>query len=198
MKSSALYLTAIIVFFFQLSIAQTNLNKNNSNPSNAPKESTPIFKNDFDFYDFTQLVQQSCGNFSVSDEKKCKNNITIKVVYDKGLKLISSDFFRLLLKISVDQASIWADTILEGDFEAKGDTQVSKISAIIKDGHLMAYRVTYKETAWYTGDPSCRFEYNNYDSFQNCEQGYISESTYVSADLASIYRDENHVADFNN
>lgn len=88
-------------------------------------------------------------------------------------------------RIAEDQATIWADTILEGGYDADGRTVIDRVEAIMGDGKLLAYRITYSESAWLVGVKG-----------QKGKEGRVFESSFVSASLRSWLRDEQALAEF--
>lgn len=84
-----------------------------------------------------------------------------------------------LFSIAQDQATIWADTILEGFFDADGNTRLDSVDAVYQDGKVVAYHIVYSERAWRIGDGG-----------ERVEQGRIKEASYVSAGMTSWFRDE--------
>lgn len=100
---------------------------------------------------------------------------------------------RKIEAIAKDQAQVWADTILEGDYTAAGDTQVDHVTMITKEGRLLMYKVTYSETAWYTGE--CNYN-GSENSLASCQQGRIYETSFVSAAISEAEVSENGYADF--
>ncbi len=113
--------------------------------------------------------------------------------YEKVSKLSQAQF-DALLKIAKTQSRVWADTILEGDYVTEGETTLGLVTSISKDGKLIAYRISYLETAWDTG--ACDYDYENKASLENCTQGQIHESSFVSPDLKTFTRDEDAIAEF--
>jgi hypothetical protein len=105
---------------------------------------------------------------------------------ETGESRLSAGFLEKLRLIAVKQTLIWSDTILEGDFEAAGDTRIDKVEAIHDGDQLVAYRIHYSETAWYTGD--CDPEKD--PTLKSCRQGRITEGTFVSPLLTSWMRDD--------
>lgn len=99
-----------------------------------------------------------------------------------------------LNEAAFDQAQIWADTILEGEFHADGKTRLDQVFTIYEGSKLIGYRITYSERAWYTGE--CQFDNQDEASLSECTEGRIQESSYVSADFQTVFRDENNFANF--
>ena len=99
-------------------------------------------------------------------------------------------------QLAVQQASIWSDTILEGDFEAAGDTRLDRVQGIYLGGQLLAYRLTFSETAWSTSQ--CNYNPGDKSTLESCVSGRIVESMFVTPDLKSFERDERNFAHFEN
>lgn len=97
-------------------------------------------------------------------------------------------------EIATDLAQVWGDTILEGDYYADGNTRIDSILALYKDDKVFAYRIHYFERAWYLAN--CDFKSQNLESLRSCDEGRITESTYVSADFKTFFRDPSHFVDF--
>ncbi|MES2856825.1 MAG: hypothetical protein V4692_13215 [Bdellovibrionota bacterium] len=99
-----------------------------------------------------------------------------------------------LKAIADSQANIWADTILEGDYEADNEISLDLVESIYNRGERVAFRITYSAKSWETS--SCNYDYENKETLAECAEGRISESTYVSPDLQTWTRDENAYAEF--
>lgn len=130
-------------------------------------------------------------------EKLEKNGLTrfdVRVVYENSQWSTSAAEFEKLHKIAQSQAQIWADTILEGDYEADGQTVLDRVEEIQFKGRLVAYRITYSERAWYIG--SCDYDYEDKSKLASCAEGRISEASFVSSSLTSWTRDSNAYAEF--
>lgn len=105
-------------------------------------------------------------------------------------RALSSDVRAQLVAIAEDQAQIWGDTILEGDYIADGEVEVEAIESMHIDSDFVGYRVTYSSVAYDTSacDPSA--------DKSACSLGRIVESSFVSPELDSWVRDEEGFADF--
>ena len=97
--------------------------------------------------------------------------------------------------IAFDQAQIWGDTILEGDFYADGITRVDRVARIYRNDKLVAYVVTYSEKAWYLSD--CHYDGVRSITLLGCTPGRITESSYVSPDFKTYFYTERTMANFN-
>lgn len=93
--------------------------------------------------------------------------------------------FARLNAIADLQANYWADTILEGDFDADSEIRLDRIEGIFQADELLAYRISYSARAWRLGNRG-----------QHGQEGRISESTFVSKALKSWFRDADHLAEF--
>lgn len=134
----------------------------------------------------------------IIDEARTSTHPVIRVqtVYDQqtGLIRLPREIVESLAKVSRSQSNIWADTILEGEYEADGNTRLDRIEAMFKGESLIAYRVTYSEKAWYL--MGCQYDYQNKATLEGCQEGRIVESSYVSPGFTSWMRDEQAYAEF--
>jgi hypothetical protein len=129
------------------------------------------------------------------NESNCQGEYQNEVVFSlrEQLNKIGIANSEVLKKISIDQAQIWGDTILEGDYVADGQTRLDQASALYKNRELIGYKIKYSEKAWYVGN--C--EYNGSESsLVDCDAGRIIEVSYVSADLQTFFVDEEQTASF--
>lgn len=99
-----------------------------------------------------------------------------------------------LATIADDQAQIWGDTILEGDFYAEDEVRLDSVDAILVDAALVGYRITYSSVAFDTS--SCEVSMQQSPVASGCLQGRIFESSYVSPQLESWTRDPEAYAEF--
>lgn len=95
---------------------------------------------------------------------------------------------------ATQQAQIWGDTILEGDFIADGKTHVDEVTAVFKNNLLQGYKFTYSEKAWLVID--CEYNVENLEGPNTCLSGRIVEGSYTSSDFSSLETDEEHYAQF--
>lgn len=95
-----------------------------------------------------------------------------------------------LEEISFDQAQIWADTILEGEYLAESEVRVDAIEIARAGEQFLGYRITYSSVAYETMD--C----DSSRHLEACVAGRIVESTFVSPNLESWIRDDRHFAEF--
>ena len=150
---------------------------------------------DANYNSFAEVIRTAQGE--CRNERNCSlngmNSQTLLSV-DEGVR--SSELPEAtvaeLQKIAHSQAQIWGDTILEGDYDAAGGTELDQVEGVYMGGQLIAYRITYSEKAWYTG--ACDTEAD--PSRASCQEGRIVESTYVSPKLTSWMRDDSAYAEF--
>lgn len=107
---------------------------------------------------------------------------------------ISEELKNKLADVALDQAGVWGDTILEGDYAADGNTQLDAVEVMYKHNQAIGYKITYSEKAWYTGD--CQFDGENAALLNECSPGRIVESSYVSLDLSDYFSDDDTYASF--
>ena len=127
-------------------------------------------------------------------EKNGLQSFHVQVVYERSQWSASALDLETLQKIAQSQAQIWADTILEGDYEADGQTVLDRVEEVHFKGRFVAYRITYSEKAWYIG--SCDYDYEDKQKLASCTEGRISEASFVSPSLTSWTRDSNAYAEF--
>ena len=126
---------------------------------------------------------------------ECKAPYIKKVVYDQKKKVSQlADKDKSSLKaVAFNQAQIWGDTILEGDYKAAGRTRLDHVVAFYKDNDLVGYKIQYSEKAWYTGE--CNYD-GKKESLKSCREGRIIEGSYVSPDAETFFSDEERYAEF--
>lgn len=141
------------------------------------------------FYEEAARFETAC----VQDS--CAAPYTRKVIYSQNPQPASTsgDVTQRLTEVAFDQAQIWGDTILEGDYHSEGKTRLDEVVAFYKDNKVVGYKIQYSEKAWYTGE--CNFDGSN-DSLQTCQEGRIIEGSYVSADTLTYFSDEERYAEF--
>ena len=142
------------------------------------------------FYEEAAHYENFC-----KDENSCQGEYRNEVVYSLHDQINKIGFANAeeLKKISFDQAQIWGDTILEGDYVSEGQTRLDRALALYKNKDLIGYKVQYSEKGWYTGN--CNYD-GHEDSLVDCDAGRIIEVSYVSADLQTYFVDENQSATF--
>jgi len=143
------------------------------------------------FYNLIQDFRASCAT-------DCKAPYKMKVIFDlAGSVSEANENLRLqLLQVAVDQAQVWGDTILEGDYYSEGHTRLDSVAVLFQEERLIGYRIVYSERAWFIAD--CDFDGADDRTLTGCSEGRIHEATFVSADFKNYFRDENEFADFKN
>lgn len=144
---------------------------------------------DHEFYNLIETYRKSC-------EGGCHAPFNKKTTFDiaePASSEIPADVQARLLQVATDQAQVWGDTILEGDYHSDGETRLDKVSSLYENGQLIGYQITYSEGAWYTGE--CDFD-GNESSLQGCAPGRIKESSFVSPNFTDFFRDDDDYADF--
>ncbi|WP_374075942.1 hypothetical protein [Bdellovibrio bacteriovorus] len=141
------------------------------------------------FYEEAAHYEHACK------EEPCKAPYSEQIVYNQKNKLnkLSVETKEVLKKIAVEQAQIWGDTILEGDYHSAGRTRLDSVLAFYKDNQLVGYKIQYSEKAWYTGE--CEFN-GKRESLKDCQEGRIVEGSYVSSDAQTYFSDEERYAEF--
>ncbi|KHD87434.1 MAG: hypothetical protein OM95_14480 [Bdellovibrio sp. ArHS] len=144
-----------------------------------------------DFYDLMEQYNQVCTDI-------CKKPFYHTVVYRDGQTsaLLTNNDLTALKKIMIQQSNIWADTILEGDYHAEGNTRLDEVVAIFKSAKLVGYKITYSERAWDIGSCDYDYEDESEDKFAGCTEGRISERSFVNTDFKTYFRDDNAMAEF--
>lgn len=147
------------------------------------------------FYGFIEKHRKNCAGVQ-GEISTCATNWEHRDLYDikKEVKRIPDSLSEKLKEIAFDQAQIWGDTILEGDYIASGETILDQVFAIYENEMLKAYYIKYHEQAWYIGD--CNYDENDPSSLNQCTEGIISEGTYISPDLKTVITDDENFADF--
>lgn len=142
------------------------------------------------FYDLILTYRQSCNH-------DCRAPFKGVAVFDSENTEYSPlpvEVQNRLKKVAFDQAQIWGDTILEGDYVSAGETRLDRVIVLYKDDQVIGYKITYSGQAWYTGE--CDYDSSDESSLKNCTAGRIRESSFVSPDFRTYFRDEDHFADF--
>lgn len=143
-----------------------------------------------------ELLRRETVNFTDSCiEQSCDASYVQELLYrhDSELNKLSPGIQRRLESIARHQAQLWGDTILEGDYFAKNDTRLDAVIALYKNNEFIGYKIEYSETAWWVGD--CDFE-DSEASLEGCEKGRIVERSYVTANAANFFNDQEHYAEF--
>lgn len=141
------------------------------------------------FYEEAAHYENACRN------DDCQAPYSEQIVYNQKtkIKLLANETLAVLKKVASQQAQIWGDTILEGDYYSSGITRLDNVLAFYNNGQLVGYKIQYSEKAWYTGD--CDFD-GSRKSLKGCKAGRISEGSYVSSDAQTYFSDEDRYAEF--
>lgn len=142
------------------------------------------------FYSLIETYRQACVH-------GCTDPFTNEDAFDvaqPGQSRLAADVEDSLKFVATSQAQVWADTILEGDYYAEGNTRLDNVTAIYKNNEFIGYKIVYSERAWFTAD--CNFDGEDESGLIECAEGRIHESTYVSPDFKTYFRDEDALADF--
>lgn len=142
------------------------------------------------FYELIITYRQSC-------EQDCRAPFKGEAVFDASqtehspLPVATQEHLKA---VAFNQAQIWGDTILEGDYVSAGETQLDRVLVLYKNDEVIGYKITYSEQAWFTGE--CEYDANDESTLNKCTPGRIRESSFVSPDFRTYFRDEDHFADF--
>lgn len=142
------------------------------------------------FYSLIETYRQACVH-------GCTDPFTNEDAFDveqPGQSRLAAEVETNLKFVAYAQAQIWADTILEGDYYAEGNTRLDTVIALYKNHEFIGYKIVYSERAWYTGE--CNFDGADESALLDCQEGRIHESTFVSPDFKTYFRDEDALADF--
>lgn len=142
------------------------------------------------FYEEAAGFEHAC---KVAPE--CQAPYSRKLVYNQKARYdkMPLDIRNELKRVALAQAQIWGDTILEGDYQAAGRTRLDAVEAFYKNDVIIGYKITYSEKAWYVGN--CAFD-GTRDSLKSCQEGRISEGSFVSPDAQTYFTDEEKYAKF--
>ncbi|MEN0058664.1 MAG: hypothetical protein AAGB31_07505, partial [Bdellovibrio sp.] len=141
------------------------------------------------FYEEAAHFENACRN------TPCKAPYAMTILYNQKTRLnkLNPATRDQLKNVVIDQAQVWRDTILEGDYYAAGRTRLDWVQAYYKNDTVVGYKVQYSEKAWYVGD--CDFN-GQHSSLKECTEGRISEVSYVSPDFKTYFTDEDRYAEF--
>jgi hypothetical protein len=141
------------------------------------------------FYDEAAHFTNACS------QGPCQAPYSAMLVYSQNPRLnkLSPQQTDVLRKISFDQAQIWGDTILEGDFHTAGRTRLDSAVVYFKGNRVVGFKIRYSEKAWNTSE--CAFD-GTKGSLKDCAQGRIAEESFVSPDFLTFFTDEDRQADF--
>ena len=111
---------------------------------------------------------------------------------------LEKEMYKTLTSVAFEQAQVWADTILEGDFHAAGQTRLDQVDALYEGDILIGYRITYSEKAWDLSQ--CNYYQTPVEHrdqvLQSCSEGRILEASFVSPGFTTFIRDSNQFAEF--
>jgi hypothetical protein len=141
-----------------------------------------------DFRQEVAKLNQACR------DSFCFKPYKIKTIYRGHKGASNRELLSQLGLIAESQAQVWGDSILEGDYAAKGDTVLDEIKLLYVNAKAFGYLITYSETAWQIGD--CNYDGIHDSTLKDCLPGRIIESSYVSMDLAQYYYDEKTMVHF--
>lgn len=143
------------------------------------------------FYQTIKNHKQACAGDVCSAPFKAEDAFSADEPEQSSLAV---DVQAVLKNVAIRQAQVWGDTILEGDYQADGHTRLDVVTFLYKNNSLIGYRISYSERAWYTGE--CDFNGDDEETLKDCTEGRIFESSYVSPDFKTYFRDEDDLADF--
>ena len=132
--------------------------------------------------------------YSAKCDQRCQAGVTLDLYKNKDLSKLPAQIHRNLQKAAFEQAQIWGDTILEGDYAADGKVQIDAVLIIKQNSKILGYAITYSERAWYIGQ--CNYVHRNPDTLTSCEEGRIQERSFVSDNLIEVTVDQNQFAEF--
>lgn len=124
----------------------------------------------------------------------CASTYTQKELLGFDQESIAADTQKALHNVAKQQAYIWMDTILEGDYITQGETELDEVTAVYHDQDLIAYIIRYSEKAYYTG--SCDYDGENEQTLEDCTAGSISETSVVSPDFQYVEVFQDNYANF--
>lgn len=146
--------------------------------------------------DAVQFQKQINEAAQVCSYGECEPGVFIsQEIYSDGQKTtLKPTEIGAFKRIANKQAYVWMDTVLEGPYISDGKTVLHSVVALFKNRHLIGYRISYSQNAW--NIETCEYDSENEDSLKDCDQGSISESSWVSPALTTYFRDEDAIADF--
>lgn len=112
-----------------------------------------------------------------------------------------------LLKAANEEADVWGDTILEGDYVLAENSQVElyTVEKVVSKTELVAYRIVFGQAAFDISNCEEEVDWDlmsenpeAFDKFakEKCTAGTISAGAYVSPDFKFHFRDEDAIEDF--
>ncbi len=132
--------------------------------------------------------------YSAKCDVGCAQDVSVESFDAKTLLALPLQLQKSLYTVAYDQAQIWGDTILEGDYVADGRTRLDEVLVIKENMKVIGYAVSYSERAWYIGE--CAYTHRNPETLASCDEGRIYERSFVSLDLNDAEVDQNQFADF--
>lgn len=128
-------------------------------------------------------------------ESICHPDYSVEAVYEFSKNnILDPNFKTKMQNIATTQAQIWGDTILEGFYEAEGNTRIDTIYKLFKKNELLGYMLTYSERAWDISD--CQYDGINPETLLDCTPGRIVETSFVSLDFKEYFYTEKTYARF--
>lgn len=136
-----------------------------------------------------QAATVRCTHFSCQQDQLASRTLT-----SQELTALPSDTRTQLQAKAEELASIWADTILEGDYFADEKVQLDQVEVLFRSGQLVGYHLTYSSKAWDTS--TCNFDGSDLSNLKTCDQGRIVESGFTTVDFKALERDPRAFASF--
>lgn len=120
------------------------------------------------------------------------------------LNKIPPKSFAKIYRLAQEQAYIWQDTILEGDYIQSNEALRLDEVVALRDsqGKPVGFRISYSAKAWATSDCDVDMDRLNEDGAEfdlilaSCLSGRIYGSSYVSADLTLVKRNDDAIEEF--
>lgn len=143
---------------------------------------------------FTKLIEEyKVACISSPCLKPFKTNVLHRE-HSTHPSLLSRAELRTLERVAKEQAKIWADTILESDYISEGSTILEKVVGVYRYNTLVAYKISYAEKGWDIS--SCNYDEKNPSTLENCPEGIIRETSFVSINFQNYVRNHDDIADF--
>lgn len=152
----------------------------------------PAWSPTLDFWNEAELIEKSCVVY------KCREPYSKMPAYVQAGKIriggLSTEEMQILKRVAHDQAQVWGDTILEGDYVAAGHTRLDRVDRVYKKDQLIGYLIKYSEKAWETSN--CQYDGVRPSTLLGCLSGRIEESSYVSQDFRTYFYTDMTAAKF--
>ena len=132
--------------------------------------------------------------YSAKCDQRCQQGVVVDYYQTKDLFRLPTQVYQNLKAVAFDQAQIWGDTILEGDYAADGKTDLDQVLVIKQDAKIVGYAITYSERAWYTGN--CAYVSLRPSTLSSCQEGRIHETSFVTPNLNDAQVAQNQFAEF--